>query len=423
MAQTMEFTLEERLTMGASMRAVATLSATATILAIAAFLLFKEFRTLPNTLIILASPANLLSNVAQFIAEDALGNPEGAECQLQAFMLEWFVQSDPYWSCAASITVGLIFFYRFGQEDIKRLYWWYSLLCYGIPFVLGLVCLLVNNHNKSDRYFGNAVIWCWIDPEHAVARIYLFYGPVWVTIIVAIFLYVAVGVRVFTARSRLDGARNSPYHSALVKGASNASSAKYPSLGSQNTDVERGAASINYPRPACSTSPPVSSASAFQARVITANSTETPSTGTKKFSARVKEFAVRTQALFSFSRVRTTLDRLKLDEVKYKYTRTGLLFAISILITWVPPSVNRVYGILHPNSPNTYALNVLAAIVLPSQGLWNAIIFFSTSIPVCKRVWAEIRAGRRAKFVGKMFGWKPVAINNPLGVHGLYNLV
>jgi hypothetical protein len=40
-----------------------------------------------------------------------------------------------------------------------------------------------------------------------------------------------------------------------------------------------------------------------------------------------------------------------MDKIKWAYTKCALLFAISILITWVPPSANRVYGYVLPTSP------------------------------------------------------------------------
>jgi hypothetical protein len=40
-----------------------------------------------------------------------------------------------------------------------------------------------------------------------------------------------------------------------------------------------------------------------------------------------------------------------MDKIKWAYTKCALLFAISILITWVPASVNRVYGYVHPPFP------------------------------------------------------------------------
>jgi hypothetical protein len=74
---------------------------------------------------------------------------------------------------------------------------------------------------------------------------------------------------------------------------------------------------------------------------------------------------------------RTTMDR-----VKWAYTKCALLFGISILITWVPASANRIHGILNGTKPS-FVLNVLSAIVLPLQGFWNTVIFFSTSEFAC----------------------------------------
>lgn len=112
----------------------------------------------------------------------------------------------------------------------------------------------------------------------------------------------------------------------------------------------------------------------------------------------------------------------KVDEIKYKYTKSALLFTGSILITWIPPSANRVYSAVHPNRPWSYPLNVASAIILPSQGLCNTLIFFLTSVPICKRVWRDIREGRRLKVVGKMFGWMPVVVNLPLTDRSVLNL-
>jgi hypothetical protein len=62
-----------------------------------------------------------------------------------------------------------------------------------------------------------------------------------------------------------------------------------------------------------------------------------------------------------------------------------MLFAISILVTWVPASVNRIHGLKNPTDPS-FALNVGSALVLPLQGFWNAVIYFVTSLNICKTV-------------------------------------
>lgn len=78
-----------------------------------------------------------------------------------------------------------------------------------------------------------------------------------------------------------------------------------------------------------------------------------------------------------------------MDPVKLAYLRTSFLFAVSVLITWTPSSINRVHDIVKPND-FSFGLNLASAIVLPLQGLWNAVIFFSTS-------YAALREELRAK--------------------------
>lgn len=65
------------------------------------------------------------------------------------------------------------------------------------------------------------------------------------------------------------------------------------------------------------------------------------------------------------------------DPIKRAYLRTSLLFALSVLVTWIPSSLNRIHSWLAGGSPFEY--HVSTAAVLPLQGLWNAVIFFITS--------------------------------------------
>lgn len=102
-----------------------------------------------------------------------------------------------------------------------------------------------------------------------------------------------------------------------------------------------------------------------------------------------------------------------LDPVKLAYLRTSFVFAISILVTWTPSSINRVHNLIHPNDVS-FGLNVASAVVLPLQGVWNAIIYFSTSWGVCKeevrktwvwgrvKRWGEGRGGEGALEMGRM---------------------
>ena len=53
----------------------------------------------------------------------------------------------------------------------------------------------------------------------------------------------------------------------------------------------------------------------------------------------------------------------------------------------IPSSVNRIYSLIHPDATN-FGLNLVGCFVLPLQGFWNAIIYFSTSFSICKELWS-----------------------------------
>ncbi|EFW16440.1 conserved hypothetical protein [Coccidioides posadasii str. Silveira] len=67
------------------------------------------------------------------------------------------------------------------------------------------------------------------------------------------------------------------------------------------------------------------------------------------------------------------------------YAKFASIYFISLIITWVPATSNRIYIFIHPLTPN-FGLLLAAAIGLPLQGFWNAIIFFTTSWSAVKAV-------------------------------------
>lgn len=95
------------------------------------------------------------------------------------------------------------------------------------------------------------------------------------------------------------------------------------------------------------------------------------SSGTRRFGARLKH----------------------MDPVKLAYLRTSFVFAISILVTWTPSSINRVYTLIYPDKAS-YGLNIAAAVVLPLQGVWNAVIYFTTSWKIFREEMEATRTGR-----------------------------
>ncbi len=85
-----------------------------------------------------------------------------------------------------------------------------------------------------------------------------------------------------------------------------------------------------------------------------------------------KHRSLATRTRRSWRRVAAKLANM--DPIKLAYLRTSFVFAISVLVTWTPSSINRVYTLIHPEAVS-YALNVASAAVLPLQGVWNAVIY------------------------------------------------
>lgn len=76
---------------------------------------------------------------------------------------------------------------------------------------------------------------------------------------------------------------------------------------------------------------------------------------------------------------------IEANRAAWGYTKVAVLFFSAMLITWIPSSANRLYGVAHPGEisiPLTYA----AAFVLPLQGLWNCLIYMITSLNACKEL-------------------------------------
>lgn len=85
--------------------------------------------------------------------------------------------------------------------------------------------------------------------------------------------------------------------------------------------------------------------------------------------------------------------RRRTEMAAFTYTKCAMLFFAAMLITWIPSSANRLFALVaHRGSP---PLEVMSAFVLPLQGLWNAIIYISTSRAACLELFMDLRIGRR----------------------------
>lgn len=89
--------------------------------------------------------------------------------------------ADAFWTLAMAVNVYLTFYYKFDSRKLRRMEIPYLLCCYGIPFIVALTYIFINDPSPGGRgrMYGNATLWCWVSPGWDIWRIATFYGPVW----------------------------------------------------------------------------------------------------------------------------------------------------------------------------------------------------------------------------------------------------
>lgn len=86
--------------------------------------------------------------------------------------------ADALWTMAMALNVYLTFYHKFDAQRLRRMDVAYMISCYGIPFILALTFIFVSTPDRG-RFYGNAVLWCWVSQKWDIFRIATFYGPVW----------------------------------------------------------------------------------------------------------------------------------------------------------------------------------------------------------------------------------------------------
>lgn len=80
---------------------------------------------------------------------------------------------------------------------------------------------------------------------------------------------------------------------------------------------------------------------------------------------------------------------MEANRAAFGYTKVASLFFVSLLVTWVPSSINRVYSLIYPGSisvPYAYA----AGVVLSLMGFWNSVIYITTSRAACRTLFSSL---------------------------------
>ncbi|RYP76951.1 hypothetical protein DL771_001504 [Monosporascus sp. 5C6A] len=341
----------------------ASLSVAGVLLIFAAFALSKRLRSVPNTFILFASVANLGASIACLMGYSGMQlGPDSHLCQAQAFMFELFMQSDPWWSFAMAVNVYMVFFFSANPKRFLDYWWAYWIVCYGVPLIPAIWLLLLRD-GDNRRVYGNATIWCWIDGDWRSLRIFTYYLPIWVCIVLSSCIYVAVGCYVFKQRNQLrDLSLSNPACEPPAGQRDSGEKAPPGTSMSSNINWFEG---------------PPENQMCLDDRDNTngAATYHTVTRITAEPKPRPPSLASRMYCSFILWRARFS----KIDPVKLAYLRTSFVFAISVFVTWTPSSINRVYDMVHGVRGPSFGLNLASAIVLPLQGVWNAVIFFTTS--------------------------------------------
>ncbi|CAJ2501275.1 Uu.00g041280.m01.CDS01 [Anthostomella pinea] len=370
----------------------AAMSVAGVLLIFVAFAASKRLRTVPNTFIVFASIANLGASIACLIGYSGVQKgPTSDLCQAQAFMFELFMQSDPWWSFAMAVNVYMVFFFSANPKSFLRYWWAYFIVCYGIPFIPSLWLLVARNSDGVDVY-GDATIWCWIGKNGRDLRIYTYYLPIWVCVGLSTCIYIAVGYYVFKQRNQLrnlslsnpsplrdppgrkDSGEKDLFANAAVMGTINREVVQVTTI---NSSTEPATAARHAAGPVNWFDGPIEEHFDFDGPT-------SPATSPNPYHTTVTRITADPMPKEGFfGRIRGGWNRwsgrfANMDPVKLAYLRTSFVFAISVFVTWTPSSINRVHDLLFPGS-YSYPLNLASAVVLPLQGTWNAVIFFSTS--------------------------------------------
>jgi hypothetical protein len=366
-----------------------------------------------NRMVFFATFGNMLTNVATLMTRSYTSHVDSFGCQLQAFLIQVFMQGDAYWALAMAINVYLTFYHKFDARALRKMEIPYFICCYGIPFIPGFTFLFVSN--SSGRPYGNAVLWCWLRSEWEVYRIATFYGPVWVAIFIAMAIYIRAGREIYKKRRKMLNFSNlgsanrthdnaepfSPTTDVFAPGFKTTEVVQTTEIVQRTGPTAAGLPAEPGPARTSSGGPNVSYSVTISADQPPNDNdsvdgldleTET-NAGSDKGSNRLPTSTVQippgpAATLHARRRFQRNMEA---HRATWSYTKCAILFFAALLITWIPSSGNRVYSMVHAgefSKPLFYA----SAFVLPLQGFWNAIIYAVTSWAACKSFWATIVA-------------------------------
>lgn len=388
----MGLTEQQRTAIEVTERLGSVLSLIGTAFIIGTFLYDNAFHKPINRLVFYASWGNIMANVGTLISTSGIDlGLDRPLCQFQAFLIQMFMPADALWTLAMAFNVYLTFFRKYNAQQLRSLEWKYMIFCYGLPFVPAFVYFFVQSSSRGKVY-GSATLWCWVAIDWDFLRVATFYGPVWLVIAATFGIYISAGKEIFAKRRQL---RNF---------SSAASDATFPVIQNpfispfvsvKTTEIRITTEMVDVPSQSSSSTNSltskknerIASSQSFNPYSVTINAGSTPVV----ISPRSPDFS-RTSNSTRFGSEKSAKQltaAMEANKAAFSYCKCALLFFVSLLITWVPSSINRVYSLAYPDV-FCFPLLYIAALVLPLQGFWNAVIYTVTSLPACRALCSQV---------------------------------
>ncbi|KAL8790043.1 MAG: hypothetical protein Q9195_006545 [Heterodermia aff. obscurata] len=330
-----------------------------------------------------ASIGNTFCNVGTLISLTGVRAGQDSHiCQFQSFMIQFFLPADALWNLAMAMNVYLTLFRKYNAEQLKALEWRYHIMCYGTTFVIALCYLLVDTSSRGKIY-GPATLWCWIDIKWVALRIITCYGPAWICIMASFTIYLLAGREIFTKRKQLREFSNSnrPAYVAVEN----------PFTSFKTTEVHVTSELADTPFQGTSsivgkmdgTGGATSSPDLRQYSVTINCTPASPTIPSPSLRPKTWMSSTATSSHRVELQRRNNRAALEANTAAWGYTKCAILFFISLLVTWVPSSINRVYSLVYPERISVH-FTYASAVVLPLMGFWNSVIYITTSWAACK---------------------------------------
>ncbi|WAO93525.1 G-PROTEIN-RECEP-F2-4 domain-containing protein [Fusarium falciforme] len=305
---------------------------------ISTFCTIPGFRKPINRLIFYASFGNIMSNVGLLLADSFLHAPTSAGCQFQALLFQWFLPADAYWALAMALNVYLTFYCKYDAQKLRKMEIIYLVCCYVLPFIPALTFIFISDPERG-RFYGAARLWCWATPKWRVAGVATLYAPVWAAIVIIFAIYIRTGNEILRIRRSLHYLSNRALDESLPDGnAPSFAKTTEVVIPSEEADSWPNDGQNGAVRPPSERlySEPISAGvgreEAYQQK------DDEPSTQNRVVQPTVLE----AQRAEQGNNVRIRRAVYESNTAAWSYAKYTLFFFTALLVTWVPPTCNRI---------------------------------------------------------------------------------